>query len=161
MLIGVLSDTHSRYSTVGKALEIVRQHNVSTVIHCGDITDAATVRMFAGFDAHFIFGNCDFDKQELLTAMQEIGAQAHGQWGHLEVGNVKIGWTHGDDQRLFRELEDSGHFDFLFYGHSHIAKQHRTGNTLVVNPGALQRARIKSFAILDTVTGELESVTID
>ncbi len=161
MLIGVLSDTHSRYQTVSAAVHLLSSRGVEAVIHCGDITDTPTVQLFEKLPIHFVFGNCDVDRVNLRQAMKDIGAVSHEAWGHLDVDGIHLGWTHGDDQRLFRELENSGHFDFLFYGHSHMAKQHRSGKTLVVNPGALQRARVKTFVILDTETRELESLTVE
>ena len=68
---------------------------------------------------------------------------------------------HGDIRQLFQDVEHCGHYDYLFYGHTHQAKQHRTGPTLVVNPGALHRARVKTFVLLDLTNGELESVIVE
>jgi putative phosphoesterase len=161
MRIAVISDTHSRYRTVAKVAELLRQQSVDVVLHCGDIEDAETVRMLAGLPIHYVFGNCDIDGDALRLAMKESGATLHEQWGALELAGKKIAWTHGDDLRLFRDLENGGRFDFLFYGHTHRAAQHRTGKTLVVNPGALQRARIKTFAILNLKTSEIESIVAE
>jgi putative phosphoesterase len=161
MLVGIVSDTHGRHHTVEKALALLRQRSVSVVLHCGDIDDAETVRLFRGLPTHFVFGNCDWDKEELRRAIEESGATLHGAWGELELEGVKIAFLHGDDGRLFRDVEGSGHFDFLFYGHTHQAREHRTGPTRVVNPGALHRARVKTFVVLDTATGALESVPVE
>jgi putative phosphoesterase len=160
MRIGVLSDTHSRYRTVETALEILHQRGIRLVLHCGDIEDAQTVALFEPFDSHFVFGNCDWDKAELARAIDEIGGTLHDRFGLLEAGDITIAWTHGDDKRLFRQLESEEH-DFLFYGHSHAAEQHRSGSTLVVNPGALHRAKPKTFVILDTDTRKIESIVVD
>ncbi len=161
MLVGIVSDTHSRYQTVQTALELLRQRGVDLVLHCGDIEDIETVQLFAGFTTHFVFGNCDLDRDELRRAMAETGATLHEPFGDLELAGRKIAFIHSDDRSLFRSLEHSGHYDFLFYGHSHHAEQHRTGPTLVVNPGALHRARPKTFMILDLSTGNLESVAVE
>ena len=42
-----------------------------------------------------------------------------------------------------------------------VAGEHRSGKTRVINPGALFRARPKSFVILDVESGQLESVIVD
>jgi putative phosphoesterase len=160
MRIGILSDTHNRYRNVEKALRLLKDRGVTLVLHCGDIEDAQTVRLFQGFTTHFVFGNCDSDKTELRQAMQESGATLHDHFGSLELEGRMIAWTHGDDARLKRDIEQSGAYDFLFYGHSHHAERHRTGKTVVVNPGALHRAREKTFVILDLRTGELEDVLV-
>jgi putative phosphoesterase len=161
MRIGIVSDTHSRYATVAKALAALRERGIDYILHCGDIEDAATVQMFRGFTTHFVFGNCDFERASLREAMAESSATLHEPFGDLELTGHKLAWIHGDDKRFLRDVEQSGHFDFLFYGHTHQAEQHGTGPTQVVNPGALHRARIKTFVVLDLTTGALESVQVE
>jgi hypothetical protein len=161
MLLGIVSDTHNRYRTVTNALALLRQRGVEWILHCGDIEDPTTVRLFKGFTTHFVFGNCDTDQEALREAMRETGAVLHDHFGDLELAGRHIAWIHGDNARLFRDVEHSGHFDYLFYGHTHHAEQHRTGPTLVVNPGALHRATVKTFVILDLAGGELESVVVE
>ncbi len=161
MLLAILSDTHSRHATVRRALALVRERGVRTVLHCGDIEDPETVALFRGLDAHFVFGNCDGDRAGLRAAVTEEGLTLHEPFGHLEVEGVKLAFLHGDDASLMRDVERSGHFDYLFYGHSHQAREHRTGPTRVINPGALHRARPRTFAILDLAGGNLESVEVE
>jgi putative phosphoesterase len=161
MRIGVLSDTHGRQRTAEAALSALRDRDIGTVLHCGDIDDVDTVRLFQGFTAHFVFGNCDWDREGIRRAVEEFGATLHEPFGHLELEGVKIAFLHGDDRLLFRDVEQSGAFDFLFYGHTHHAEEHRTGPTRVVNPGALHRARPKTFVILDLAAGTLESVVVE
>ena len=62
---------------------------------------------------------------------------------------------------LLHDLEVSGAFDFLFYGHTHKAEEHRTGPTRVINPGALHRANPKTFVVLDLATRAVESAVVD
>jgi putative phosphoesterase len=161
MRIGILSDTHSRYATVEKALALLQERKVNFVIHCGDIDDAETVWLFQGFTAHFVFGNCDTERHSLCQAVYGIGETLHDAWGTVELEGVKIAFTHGDDARLLHDLEHSGAFDFVFYGHTHQAAERRTGATRVINPGALHRARPKTFVVLDLATREVESVTVE
>lgn len=161
MHIAILSDTHNQYETVERVLLQLQARNVNTVLHCGDIEDAEVVWLFRGFTAHFVFGNCDTDRASLRQAIHGIGETLHEPFGHLELNGIKLGFLHGDDHYLLRELENSGHFDFLFHGHTHVAKEFRVGTTRVINPGALHRAIPKSYAVLDLATGEVESVRLD
>jgi len=160
MRLGILSDTHSRYQIVQKALDLLKQENIDLVLHCGDIEDIETVHLFRGFTTHFVFGNCDWDKPALRQAIADTGAKLHEHFGNLEVEGVKIAWTHGDDKRLLADLENSGYWDFLFYGHTHHAEQHQAGATTVSNPGALHRARPKTFLILDLATRRLTAMEV-
>jgi putative phosphoesterase len=159
--IAIVSDTHSRYARVQRVLELIAARSCALILHCGDIEDAATVQLFQGLPAHFVFGNCDQHRAELRQSMQSAGVTLHEPFGNLDAGDKKIAWIHGDDHQLFREVEHSGHFDFLFHGHTHQREEHRTGPTRVVNPGALHRASVKTFAILDTATAVLESVVVN
>ncbi len=161
MRIAILSDTHSRHATVEKVLELLRDRQVNFVIHCGDIDDADTVWLFQGLTAHFVFGNCDTERASLRQAIHGIGETLHEPFGHLELEGVKIAFLHGDDKGLMHDVVQSESFDFLFYGHTHHAEEHRTGPTRVVNPGALHRARPKTFVLLDLATRELETVVVE
>jgi putative phosphoesterase len=161
MRIGIVSDTHSRYGTVETVVELLRRQGVSCVLHCGDIEDADTIWLFRELSTHFVFGNCDTERASLRQAIYGIGGTLHEPFGNLELEECKIAWVHGDDKRLLQDIENSGHFDFLFYGHTHHAEQHRTGPTQVINPGALHRARPKTFVVLDLESGEWEPVSAE
>src|SRR5581483_7050349 len=155
MIIGVLSDTHGLVDTVERALAEFRGRGVELVIHCGDIDDADTVRAFAGWPAHFVYGNCDWDRAGIQRAIKSIGATLHDPFGHLDLAGKQIAWLHGDKPDLKHDVETSGAYDFLFYGHTHAAEQHQTGPTTVINPGALFRARQKTCLVLDLPVGRM------
>src|SRR5947207_1367831 len=157
MKIAIVSDTHNKVQHVRTALEEVRRRGIRTVIHCGDICDAAVVELFAGLDAHFVLGNCDHDEDELRQAIAHTGATLHDSFGHLELAGKTLAFTHGDDTGLLRDLEVSGAYDYLFHGHTHQRADRQAGPTRVINPGAMQRARVKTFAVLDLGTGVVET----
>jgi putative phosphoesterase len=161
MKIGVLSDSHGRLPAVNTALGEYEARDVELVIHCGDIDDAGTVLAFSRFPTHFVYGNCDGDRPGIRNAIAAIGATLHEPFGHLELAGKQIAWLHGDHPDLKRDVEQSGHYHYLFYGHTHVAEQHLTGNTLVVNPGALHRARPKTCLVLDLESGAMETIVID
>src|SRR5262249_50810977 len=112
----------------------------------------------------FVLGNWDGDwvgrgprdPARLCRAIADGGGRLHEPFGHLTLAGREVGWVHGHDRALLRELEMSDLFDFVFYGHTHLAEQHRRGRTLVANPGALFRAAPKTCAVLDLEGGELE-----
>src|SRR5258708_4091378 len=161
MKIAVLSDTHNQIDRVRRALDLLRPHHVSMVLHCGDIEDPPVVELFGGREAHFVFGNCDWNKDALAEKMEEVGGTLHENFGHLEVDGKQIAFVHGDKTRLLEELEQAGCYDYLFHGHTHVRKDQRMGPTRVINPGALQRAAIKTFALLDLASGEMESIVVE
>ena len=160
MRIAVISDTHGRTSSVERAIKLMAERDVELIIHCGDICDGAIVRLFPSH-THIVFGNCDHDRAGIERATRDIGATMHGVWGQLAVADRTIAFVHGDDPQMLRDLEHADAFDFLFHGHTHVAKEHRTGKTRVINPGALQRVAVRTFLLLDLPSGEVESVTVE
>lgn len=160
MRIAIVSDTHSRTATIDRTLRRIGELDVQAILHCGDLEDASVVSLFPPH-THFVFGNCDHDREEIVEEVRRLGAIHHGAWGQFEAEGMRIAWTHGDDRALLHDLEVSDAFDYLFYGHTHQPEQHRTGRTLVANPGALHRARPKQFALLDLKRGVLESIVVD
>jgi putative phosphoesterase len=161
MLIGILSDTHSNYAIVKQVRDILDERKINEILHCGDIEDAETVYLLEGLSAQFVLGNCDFDTPELRQAIQDVGGILHDGFGHIERNRCNVAWIHGHEQGRFRDLVNAQHFDFIFYGHTHRQEQHRTGKTEVINPGALYRAKEKSFAILDTKSRQVEIVVVE
>jgi putative phosphoesterase len=184
MRLAIVSDTHDNDEVVRKAVDRMRTRDVDLVLHCGDVAEPQTVRLFAGLTTHFVFGNWDGDlvggswrkpagkgrwphpaassrdRTRLRQAIEQIGGTAHEPFGELELEGRSIGWVHGNFRHQLRELEEADYFDYLFYGHTHEQEQHRTGRTLVVNPGALYRADAYTFAILDLPEGRLEILPV-
>ena len=161
MKIAIVSDTHDRADRVTRALDLARDRGAEVVIHCGDIVGPEIVELFRGWTAHFVFGNCDWDQTGLRVAIAAISATCHENYGHLEIEGVPLAFIHGHDMDLMDDLRTSGAFAYLFHGHTHFAMDRQFGPTRVINPGALQRAAIKTFVVLDLATGKAESVVVE
>ncbi len=159
MRIAVISDTHSRTTSVQAALAMIAGQDVALLLHCGDIQDGDTVKLFPA-NTHFVFGNCDDDRDEIRAAARSIGATIHEGYGTLELAGRTVGFIHGDDHQLLHDLEQSNAFDFLFHGHTHVAGERRVGKTRVVNPGALQRVATRTYLVVDLASGATESFTV-
>ena len=160
MKIGVISDTHDRIETTTEAVRLLRKRGAECILHCGDIVSAELVELFAGVPTHFVFGNWDKDRRKLLAAIAAIGGTFHKDFGYLELNGKQIAWVHGDVRGQRQELEQLDQFDYLFYGHSHMAESHRTGRTLVLNPGALFRACPKTCALVDLNSGKVDLIKV-
>ena len=161
MRIGIVSDTHDRVEAVAEAVRLLTEtHGAELILHCGDIESPATVAAFAPVGTHFVFGNWDKDKVKLSAAIKAVGGTTYGAFGALELAGKRIAWVHSHERHQLYQLEHSDYFDYLFYGHTHVREQHRTGRTLVANPGALFRANPKTCIILDVVTGEIRPVIV-
>jgi len=160
MHIAILSDTHSRIAAIQRALGIIDGRRIKLIIHCGDIEYSDAVRLFPAH-THFVFGNCDYDRAGIRAAIEDIGATLHEPFGHLEIAGKTLGFTHGDDKTMLRDLIAAETFAYIFHGHTHIARDELVGPTRIINPGALHRARPKTFVILDPATGAAETIEVE
>jgi len=160
MKIGILSDTHGRLESTQAAIRLLRERGVELILHCGDIDSSATVQLFTHVATHFVFGNWDLEKTKLRSAMRAIGAVCHEDLDQLRLDGMRIAWLHGHVRGARQRLEVSQEWDFVFYGHSHKAEAHRNGRTVVLNPGALHRARVKTAAVVDVESGTWQSMIV-
>ncbi len=152
MQLGIVSDTHGHVPYALEAVRMLESLGVEAVLHCGDIGSPEIVGLFSAWPTHFVFGNVDHDEADLRRAIRDAGQTCHGRLGTLELAGRKIAFLHGDDTALLRETIDSGKWDLVCHGHTHIARQMRQGNTLVLNPGALYRATPHSLAGVELET---------
>jgi putative phosphoesterase len=122
---------------------------VEMVIHCGDVGSPEIPPLFAHWPTHFVLGNVDKPGDDIVLAIEQAGLVCHGRFGSLTVSERSIAFLHSDDLRRFRETVDCGDWDLVCYGHTHRADQQTVGSTLVLNPGAISRARPATLAMVD------------
>jgi uncharacterized protein len=160
MRIGVVSDTHGHVVNTLAAIRLLESLEVVQVLHCGDIGTTEIPPLFKPWPTDFVFGNCDFAKDELTEAIHDAGKTCHGAFGDLEIASRRVALIHSDDHRKFHEVIRSGIYDLVCYGHSHVAKIEEVGRTMVLNPGALYRANPHSLAIVELETMQAEIVNL-
>ena len=149
MRIGVVSDTHDRAEVIADAIRLLQEQHVELILHCGDIESPDTARLFKPIPTHFVFGNWDKERSKLAAAIKDAGGTHYDSFGAITLADKRLAWVHSHERHQLRQLEHSDYFDYLFYGHTHVREQHRTGKTLVANPGALFRANPKTCIVLD------------
>ncbi len=132
MLIGVMSDTHDNIPLVRKAIEVFNDKRVGYVIHAGDYTSPFTLKLFPELrcDVVGVFGNNDGDK---LLLQERAGGKIRNQPYVFTLHGRSIVVMH--EHHVVEALSDSGHFDLVIYGHTHVADIRTVKRTLIVNPG--------------------------
>jgi uncharacterized protein len=161
MKIGILSDTHNTIELAQKAVDIFKENGVDMVIHAGDITSPKMLGLFKGMKVKFALGNGDIDSEALNAESEKLGFGAIEPSAVLNVDGKKIILFHGNDIPLFRQSVASGEYDYVIKGHTHIFENYLSGNTRIINPGALYAAEEFSVAILDTTTGKVERIRVE
>jgi putative phosphoesterase len=136
---------------------------VAAVLHCGDIGTPDVVECFAAgrpFATHFVFGNCDYDRDALRAAIGSRGMICHDEFGHITLCGRQVALLHGHDARRMQEVLGDARFDLVCTGHTHVARIERRGEMLLVNPGAIYRANPHTIAVVDLATMEATIVPL-
>jgi putative phosphoesterase len=156
--LGIVSDTHGHLENTLNAVRMLQSFSVDVVIHCGDIGSVEIPELFANWRSHFVFGNVDRDEPDLRAAIERAGGRCHGRFGTLELSDLRIAFLHGDDSALLETTVASNDWDLVCYGHTHRAEHHMMNDTLVLNPGAIYRARPHSVTVVSLPTREVTRV---
>lgn len=137
MQIGIISDTHDHHRNVHRAVEHFNEQGVQYVLHAGDITSADTIELFAQLHRCrliAVLGNCDVDRSSLKAAIKAIGGEVHRDSYRGQIDGRTVYMTHKPD--TVATAVASGKCDLVVHGHTHRQTIRRSGNTLVINPGA-------------------------
>jgi len=134
MKIGIISDTHDNLPRLGKALEIFADKGVESIIHAGDLISPFVWLDLkkAGIPMTAVFGNNEGEWLMLVEWAKGAGEIKKGPI-QLEIGGRKIALMH--EPVFIDPLADSGHFDLIVYGHTHVLEKRERNNALIVNPG--------------------------
>lgn len=137
MDIGIISDTHDDVSNLKIAVSVFNERKVSYVIHAGDYVYPGVVKEFKNFNWKLIgvLGNNDGEKIGLLKNFHEIGGELFGEFGDLELDGLRIAIYHGTNNKLTEAIIASKLYDLVVCGHSHLKRDDKIGNTLVLIPG--------------------------
>ena len=146
--LGIISDTHGRLNETVRAVQLFREQDVQTIIHCGDIGESAVVKAFQGTATHFVLGNMDNDGELLRLAVEETGNHFYGWFGSIELSGRRIAFLHGHDAKKLEQELESSNWDLLCYGHTHVASVQTYGSTLLLNPGAFTKVSRPTVAVV-------------
>jgi putative phosphoesterase len=168
MQIGIVSDTHDNYRAAERAAEAFADRGIETVLHCGDFVAPPLLSAFDGHDFafHGVLGNNDGELDGLERTIDGMGngSQLHGRYATFEFDGTRVHVLHGDQGMAEVDARaESGEYDYVCYGHFHVAEQRDVDGTTVLNPGAhfpTVPDENRSVAVLDTETDEVTFVDI-
>lgn len=162
MKIGIIADTHDNLYNLGRALAMLRGEGVTTLLHCGDVCEPATLALLAGFDVWLAQGNMD-RLIGLGPVVEEMFGRGRLAWLHrLSLDGCRLALIHGDNDEALGNLIASGDYAWVFHGHTHRRRDQQVGRTRVINPGALggTRCERRSFCVLDLKAGRARFVEL-
>jgi putative phosphoesterase len=159
MRIGIISDTHDQVARTATAVSLLIAEGAEALIHCGDLTVTEVVHECGRLPSYYVFGNNDFEENDLRRAIAEVGGVCLGRGGEIALGGRRLAVTHGDRDAEIRRLTRLQP-DYLLFGHSHRPTDERDGPTRLINPGALHRAAAWTVALLDLDSDALRFLNI-
>lgn len=168
MKLAVLSDIHDQLKNLQKALKQIHKESIDYAIFCGDYCSPGTfIKATRDFGkAYCVWGNADEDKLEITQKIYLKNIKnvvLLGQLVEVNIQGRKIAIVHYNNKG--ERLAKSGHYDAVFHGHSHVAKNEKVRNTLIVNPGPIcgyknGKQVPASFAIYETINNCTKIVKI-
>jgi putative phosphoesterase len=167
--LAIVSDTHGQTEFAQRAVRMLGEFAPVAVLHCGDIGSTAIPPLFAPWPTYYVFGNVDLGLERQLTSAITAANRNHksdasfcaNRFGELTLYNRHIAWLHGDDSKRLAATIASQKYDLVCSGHTHVYDLSTSGKTLVLNPGALYRARQHTCAIVDLETLDVTRLVCD
>jgi uncharacterized protein len=160
MRIGIVSDTHKHVANAIAAAAVLSKQSIEAVLHCGDIGGEEIVQVFAAWPTHCVLGNTDDRPAAIEKAIAAAGQTFHNRFGDFQLGNRRIALLHGDDTCRLTATIESQDYDLVCSGHTHVPAMRRNNRTLVLNPGALYRARPHTIAVVDLADMTAKHLTV-
>ena len=166
MKIGVLSDIHENFHNLILALDELKRLHVDHIFCLGDLINEGVAKVLAISEVpvFMIWGNNDGEVIGVVkTAYREGSALtvSGNTYDFVEVDGRSLFLTHYDD--LARPMAQSGQYDAVFYGHTHLAEIATEGDCLIVNPGEIsaQKTRKATIAVYDTTSNSAELIELE
>ncbi len=128
----VLSDSHDNMDKLKKIPDLIQEYNIDTIFHCGDFVSPFTLPYLILDDIDFYgaFGNNDGEK---LLLYEKSNKKIKNGPITIKKDGKKIFLMH--EPYSLEAAENSGIYDYVFFGHTHEIVNRKTGKTVVLNPG--------------------------
>ena len=163
MLVALLSDVHDHTTHLLLALHAAREEGCTHLLFMGDMAGFSTFRTMRDnweYPMELVFGNNEFEKHAFCRAAEKWSqTQLHGDAADIVLNSRRIFFTHLPWTAT--RAAESGHYDAVFFGHTHEAEIQQVNETLVVNPGEVYGRQSKpSIGVYDTITNTAKIVCI-
>ena len=145
--VGIISDTHGRISDA--ALEAFA--DADFIVHAGDIGSLdVLMELEAVAPVIAVLGNNDYNV-DYGPGMSESATQV--------IGGVRLFVSHYP--RDAERAADSGGYDLVIHGHTHVPRDEMRGECRIINPGGAFRPRggsKRSVALVELEDDKVGSV---
>ena len=142
MKIGVISDTHDNLKPMKAALEVLLNHKVELIVHCGDWVAPFALEFLSKNSGDIpvkgVFGNNEGDIKSIMARNAKLAKPiefAERKVLEFEAGGRSIACVHGEDAPTLDALIRSKKYHAVFTGHTHRPIIQDIDGVCVLNPG--------------------------
>lgn len=142
MKIGVISDTHDNLKPMQAALQVLLDHKVDLIVHCGDWVAPFAVEFLSKNSGDIpvkgVFGNNEGDTKSIVIRNAKLAKPvefAERKVLEFTADGKHIACVHGEDTPVLDALIRSKKYHAVFTGHTHRPRNEVVGGVLVLNPG--------------------------
>jgi len=138
---------------------MMRELQIHTIIHCGDLTSPHMINYFDGFQIFLAFGNGDYQTGEIAAQLYKLSPDNKSNSViKINIDNCSIAAIHGNAYLDLQKMIQSGMYQYIFTGHTHVQNDVVYRQTRVINPGALHTKgyHVPTYVIFDTASRQLE-----
>ncbi|MGI6104428.1 MAG: metallophosphoesterase family protein [Patescibacteria group bacterium] len=165
MKIAIISDVHDNIPNLKKILNYCIENKIEKIICCGDLASLETLDFindnFPG-EILYTFGNMDNDYLKNYPFENDAYKQTKifKSFGETIIADKKIAFVHFPDKA--RELCESGKYDFVFHGHTHMPWEETIGKCKMLNPGNVANQRYApTFAVWEIEKNKFNLIRIN
>jgi uncharacterized protein len=159
MKIGIISDSHGQLRAVRRAVSLLTTAGAEGIIHCGDLGGLEVLDELTGRPCWFVWGNTDFPHEAWRKHVEALDLTWPTIPMEITLAGKRLAIFHGHEREFTKAIQTAS-YDYLFHGHTHTRDDYRMGKMRIINPGALQRVRDKTVALLDLSTDDLNFLFI-
>lgn len=159
-IIAICSDSHDNIPNIKTFLDYCKKNQVARIIHCGDVTEDATVDFFKNNftgKIDFVPGNAEISEQTRVKRTNRFQKIKHRPIPFITISIDGLYFAACHTRDKAKRLAEKKLYDIVFYGHNHKPWQEKRGESYMINPGNLAGMFYPaSFAVYDTTNRKLE-----
>ena len=168
--LAIISDSHNTKTYLDLLKLQLDRYAVDTILHLGDVTSSGITEfldVIKGYKIYFVVGNNDFERERFEREVKAVEGVVQDQplcfdWNNRRIFAVH---GHGDGLELAKNAFNSGEWDLVCYGHTHVYKRQSketsktsSGVSWLLNPGALADG---SFCLINDNRFEPQHYNLD
>lgn len=118
-VICFVSDSHGDLNVTKRAARHIALLAPFRVFHCGDIGSCEVLECFAQLPTRFVFGNCDFEREELSKRSELLFSSPIQDIQQETIKNKTFFVYHGTNWNTLERAVGFQEFDYVVHGHTH------------------------------------------